>query len=155
MITYLKRSLCLGLVNKVASKGKVQCWSCVNLWHKKHHTQMHKNLAEAYKLEYEKNFKHQNIKNLIAWCFQAPFILFDSWQRGRNPLPIYCLNPFFKFFPKTWIFAGILTWYNRNTNIPMHKDKQQTQEPVDWHTHLNIYIHLFIHNSYLYYTWNE
>ena len=61
---------------------------------------MHKNLAEAYKLEYEKNFKHQNIKNLIAWCFQAPFILFDSWQRGHNPLPIYCLNPFFKFFPK-------------------------------------------------------
>ena len=101
MITYLKRSLCLGLVNEVASKGKVQCWSCVNLWYKKHHTQMHKNLAEAYKLEYEKNFKHQDIKNLIAWCFQAPFILFDSWQRGHNPLPIYCLNPFFKFFPKT------------------------------------------------------
>ena len=101
MITYLKRSLCLGLVNEVASKGKVQCWSCVNLWYKKHHTQMHKNLAEAYKLEYEKNFKHQNIKNLIAWCFQAPFILFDSWQRGHNPLPIYCLNPFFKFFSKT------------------------------------------------------
>ena len=33
-----------------------------------------------------------------------------------------------------------------------HKHTQHTQGPVDWHTHINVYLHhlLFAHSSYLY-----
>ena len=40
-----------------------------------------------------------------------------------------------------------------HTHIYTHKDTQHTQGPVDWHTHINIYLHqlLCAHSSYLYY----
>ena len=42
------------------------------------------------------------------------------------------------------IFAGTLIWHHTNT--------QHTQRPVDWHTHINIYLHqlLCAQSSYLY-----
>ena len=41
-------------------------------------------------------------------------------------------------------FAGTLIWHHTNT--------QHTQRPVDWHTHINIYLHqlLCAQSSYLY-----
>ena len=51
-----------------------------------------------------------------------------------------------------WFFAGILLWYH--THKQSHKHTQHTEGPVDWHTHINIYLHqlLCAHNSYLYYS---
>ena len=48
-------------------------------------------------------------------------------------------------------FTGILLWYH--THKQSHKHTQHTEGPVDWHTHINIYLHqlLCAHNSYLYY----
>ena len=47
-------------------------------------------------------------------------------------------------------FSGTLIWYH-NTNT--YKHTQYTQGPVDWNTHINIYLHhlLCAHSSYLYY----
>ena len=48
-------------------------------------------------------------------------------------------------------------WYSdliSHKHIHTLKDTQYTQGPVDWHIHINIYLHhlLCAHNSYLYYT---
>ena len=50
----------------------------------------------------------------------------------------------------TWFFTGMLIWYH----IHKHPNTQHTQGPVDWHTHINIYLHhlLCAHSSYLYYS---
>ena len=54
-------------------------------------------------------------------------------------------------FSEVWhnvIFSGTLIWYHPHQHI------QYTQGPVDWQTHMNIYLyHLLLcgHNSYLYY----
>ena len=47
-----------------------------------------------------------------------------------------------------WFFAGTLTWYHT------HRNTHQTQGPVDWYTHKNIYLHqrLCAHSSYFYYS---
>ena len=44
-----------------------------------------------------------------------------------------------------WFFTDTLIWY--------HKHTQHTQGPVDWHTHINVYLHhlLCVQSSYLYY----
>ena len=44
-----------------------------------------------------------------------------------------------------WFFIGTLIWY--------HKHTRHTQGPVDWHTHINVYLHhlLCAQSSYLYY----
>ena len=51
---------------------------------------------------------------------------------------------------------AILCWYSdliSHTQTHTHKDTQYTQVPVDWHTHINIYLHhmLCAHSSCLYY----
>ena len=55
-----------------------------------------------------------------------------------------------------WFFAGTLIWYYIHTNIRTHTNKniQHTQGAVDWHTHINIYLHqlLCAHSSCLYCT---
>ena len=39
------------------------------------------------------------------------------------------------------------------SHIKTQKHTQHTQGPLDWHTHINTYLHhlLFVHSSYLYY----
>ena len=48
-----------------------------------------------------------------------------------------------------WFFTATLIWYLTHTNT----HRENTQGPVDWHTHINIDLHhlLFAHSSYLYY----
>ena len=56
-----------------------------------------------------------------------------------------------------WFFAGTLIWSHAHKHKHTHKDTQHAWGAVDWHTHINIYLHLLLgtHSSYLYYTLNE
>ena len=53
----------------------------------------------------------------------------------------------FTAFGHIRFFSGTLIWYHTQ------KHTEHTQEPVDWHTHMNIYLHhlLCAHSSYLFY----
>ena len=85
---------------------------------------------------------------LVYICSNLPlkfnFLNKHSWQRGPNP-PVSSTPSFFKFCPSIW--------YHIHTNTHPHKHTQHTQGPLDWHTHINIYLpHLLrAHSSYLYY----
>ena len=50
-----------------------------------------------------------------------------------------------------WFFTGTLIWYHKHTHT--HTHTQHTQGPVDWHSHINVYLHhlLCAQSSYLYY----
>ena len=48
----------------------------------------------------------------------------------------------------------LVLWFDiTKTHTHKQKDTRYTQGPVDWHIHINIYLHylLCVHNSYLYY----
>ena len=49
------------------------------------------------------------------------------------------------------VSTGPLVWFHTHTHT--HANTQHTQEPVDDHSHINIYLHhlLCAHSSYLYY----
>ena len=61
-------------------------------------------------------------------------------------------------FPATrrqvyWGLTHNLVYYRYSDFVITHKHTQLTQGPVDWHTHINIYLHqlLCAHDSYPYY----
>ena len=55
----------------------------------------------------------------------------------------------------TWIFAGTLIWYHTNTHTHTHKDTEHTQGPVDWHTHIYIYITYYVLTTAIFITLNN
>ena len=84
---------------------------------------------------------------LIIWIYACQALL--PWY--QKDLDVDFMQQGIKFTEVShimWFFAGTLILYHT------HKHTQHIQGPVDWHTHINIYLHhlLCAHSSYLYYT---
>ena len=72
---------------------------------------------------------------LVPWCMFYATRRQIYWVLTRDV--VFCLS------------SDLIT----HTHTHTHKDTQHTQGPVDWHAHINIYLHqlLCAHSSYLYF----
>ena len=89
------------------------------------------------------------------WC---AILVNDNMDLHMSSLGILVLErPWCVFYATRrqvyWGLTHVVFYWYSDLISHTHKHTQHTQGPVDWHTHINIYLHhlLFAHSSYLYY----